>query len=175
MCLGATSGPIQATHKRITSTSAGPLHWMIGGWRTPQGMGSTLKTKKGSCLCMAVGFEVRGDFESFFLCHCKYCQKDTGSAHAANLFSSQAEIDWTSGKEHLRTFRLPSTRHVKSFCVLCGSALPSLQMEGTLLVVPAGSLDDPISIRPNAHLFMASKAIWDEDLERIKKIEKLPS
>ena len=39
----------------------------------------------GSCLCGEVRFEVTGDFERFFLCHCGRCRKDTGSAHAANL------------------------------------------------------------------------------------------
>ncbi|MFN3455173.1 MAG: GFA family protein, partial [Pseudobdellovibrio sp.] len=42
----------------------------------------------GSCLCGQVEFKIQGVLESFFLCHCKYCQKDTGSAHSANLFST---------------------------------------------------------------------------------------
>jgi hypothetical protein len=33
----------------------------------------------GSCLCGAVRFEVEGSFECFFLCHCSFCRKDTGS------------------------------------------------------------------------------------------------
>ena len=44
----------------------------------------------GACLCGAVHFEIEGDFERFFLCHCEYCRKDTGSAHAANLFRPAA-------------------------------------------------------------------------------------
>ena len=32
----------------------------------------------GSCLCGAVRFEVAGDFERFYLCHCEHCRKDTG-------------------------------------------------------------------------------------------------
>jgi hypothetical protein len=44
------------------------------------------QTVTGSCLCGAVSFEVSGAFDSFFLCHCSRCRKDTGSAHAANLF-----------------------------------------------------------------------------------------
>ena len=47
-------------------------------------------------------------------------------------------------------------------------------MEGKLLVVPAGSLDDSFSMKPNAHIFNSSKAEWDVDLEKINKFEKLP-
>ena len=48
----------------------------------------------GSCLCGTVRFKVEGEFDSFYLCHCQHCQKDTGSAHAANLFSSSAKLIW---------------------------------------------------------------------------------
>ncbi len=129
----------------------------------------------GSCLCGQVKYEVEGGFESFYLCHCKYCQKDTGSAHAANLFSTNAKLKWVSGGDKVRTYNIPSTRHFKSFCEVCGAAVPNEQMDGKLLVVPAGSLDSEIAIRPNAHIFCSSKACWDEGFEVLKKFEKFPS
>lgn len=92
---------------------------------------------KGSCLCGRVRFEVVGRFDSFYLCHCQHCQKDTGSAHAANLFSQSARLTWLSGAEAVASFTLLGTRHQKSFCQICGSALPSDQ-DTDGLVVPAG-------------------------------------
>lgn len=129
----------------------------------------------GSCLCEKVGFEVKGGFQNFFFCHCKFCQKDTGSGHAANLFSSTAKLNWLSGREFIKTFNLPGTRHTKSFCNNCGAALPSVQDEGKLLVVPAGSLDVPIEIKPTAHLFMASKANWEKKSSNIQEFDRFPS
>jgi hypothetical protein len=127
----------------------------------------------GSCLCGAVRFEIVGDFERFYLCHCEYCRKDTGSAHAANLFSATATLQWLSGEDQVRVFDLPSTRHRNCFCATCGSALPDLQMNGALLKAPAGSLDTDVHIRPDAHIFFASKAGWDEALERVPKVARL--
>jgi len=132
-------------------------------------------TKSGSCLCGEVTFEIAGEFDSFFLCHCRYCQKDTGSAHAANLFSTNASLSWLSGQENIQSFNLPQTRHKKSFCLTCGSAVPNLQMDGQLLVVPAGSLDTDVPIKANAHIFVSSRANWDDKLENIPQIEKFPS
>lgn len=129
----------------------------------------------GSCLCGAVQFEIEGGFESFFLCHCKFCQKDTGSAHAANLFSTTAKLKWVSGQENVKSFTLPETRHMKSFCHACGSAVPSEQMSGQLLVVPAGSLDSHFAMAPTAHIFCSSSAGWDILLETVKRFEKFPS
>ncbi|WP_428033359.1 GFA family protein [Amphritea sp.] len=114
----------------------------------------------GSCLCGTVTFEVQGEFESFYLCHCQHCQKDTGSAHAANLFSTSAKLNWLSGADAVTSFTLPGTHHSKSFCKLCGSALPGTQVAG-LLVVPAGCLDTKIGRVPTAHIFSSSKAAWD--------------
>lgn len=129
---------------------------------------------EGSCLCGEVRFEVIGDFEKFFLCHCGRCRKDTGSAHAANLFSSTAALNWLSGEHKIKTFRVPATRHERSFCSECGSAIPGVQMNGALLVVPAGSLDTAMDIRPDAHICVASGAAWDRKLEDIPSIENLP-
>jgi hypothetical protein len=128
----------------------------------------------GSCLCGAVRFEVDGGFERFYLCHCQYCRKDSGSAHAANLFSSTASLKWLSGEDQVTRFNLPSTRHSKSFCSICGSALPDVQMDGALLVVPAGSLDSEVRKRPDAHLFVSTRASWDTRLEEAPMMERLP-
>ena len=132
------------------------------------------QTTTGACLCGTVRFQFSGEFVSFFLCLCSLCRKDTGSAHAANLFSSTAAITWLSGRDSIKTYQVPATRHEKSFCIECGSALPRVQLKGALLVVPAGSLDSAIDIRPTAHICFASRAQWDARLEDIPKIDGLP-
>jgi hypothetical protein len=132
------------------------------------------KKTVGSCLCGSITFEISGPFESFFLCHCSRCRKDTGAAYAANLFSTAAEITWLSGQNLIKTYQLPSTRHQKSFCSNCGSAIPSIQLEGALLAVPAGSLDSAIDMRPDAHICFGSRAAWDRQIEDIPEIDDLP-
>ena len=128
----------------------------------------------GQCLCGAVKFRISGEFESFFLCHCSRCRKDSGSAHSANLFSSTAKLIWVSGEANIKTFHLPDSRHKKSFCSDCGSALPIFQPEIGLIVVPAGSLDSQFDMRPTAHICCSSRANWDDDLTSIERIDGLP-
>lgn len=129
----------------------------------------------GSCLCGAVRFEVTGEFERFYLCHCEYCRKDTGSAHAANLFSSSATLEWISGQDKTTVFNLPSTRHSRCFCSICGSALPWAHKQGRLLVVPAGSLNGEVRLKPDAHLFVSSRAGWDDGFGTVPMMERFPS
>lgn len=135
----------------------------------------TTMTTVGSCLCGTVSFEIEGTFDSFFLCHCSRCRKDTGSAHAANLFATAAQLTWRSGEDRITTFRLPSTLHARSFCSICGSAVPGVQMDGKLLVVPAGCVDSELTMRPDAHLFVADRAAWDDALETVPQCQGLPS
>jgi hypothetical protein len=54
------------------------------------------------------------DFEKFYLCHCERCRKDTGSAHAANLFSSTAKLKWLSGQEKSKTFSMKSITEIET-------------------------------------------------------------
>lgn len=132
-------------------------------------------TVSGSCLCGTVRFSITGNFESFFLCHCSRCRKDTGSAFGANLFSSNASIAWLAGQDHIKTFRVPASRHEKSFCTTCGSALPIVQMNGAMVMVPAGSLEGPINTQPDAHICYASRAAWADDLDALQRLDGLPS
>lgn len=128
---------------------------------------------KGSCLCARVKFTVQGEFERFYLCHCQHCQKGSGSAHGANLFSQSATLTWLTGAEAVTTYILPGTRHCKSFCSTCGSALPSKHNPG-LLVVPAGCLDTAVNMTPTAHIFTSSKAKWEDKLEQVAEFAGLP-
>ena len=128
----------------------------------------------GSCLCGNIAYEVIGEFEKFFFCHCRYCRKDTGSAHASNLFSSTAKLKWLKGENEIRTYNYNNSGHIKSFCPNCSSALPNIQMDGKLLVVPAGSLDSDITIVPTGHIFQNEKANWDCGLEEIPRYGELP-
>ncbi|NMC99404.1 MAG: GFA family protein [Bacteroidales bacterium] len=128
----------------------------------------------GSCLCGNVQYEIDGDFDSFYLCHCKSCRKDTGSAHAANLFSSTALLTWLKGEDNVKKYYHNNTGHIKAFCPNCSSALPNIQMDGKLLVVPAGSLDTDIEISPNGHIYLSEKAVWDNKLELAPHYDELP-
>ena len=147
---------------------------MVSDMGDEQQTGVTMQRHSGSCLCGAVTFEVMGNFDSFYLCHCKYCQKDSGSAHGANLFATSAQLRWLTGDTLVNQFTLAGSRHSKSFCQHCGSALPGTQLDGSLVVVPAGSLDSPVSMRPTAHLFIASKAPWESAFDDIPSYAQFP-
>lgn len=128
----------------------------------------------GSCLCGSVKYEVSGEFKSFFLCHCVYCQKDSGAAFAANLFANTSTLTWLQGDAFVKIYRHTNTSHVKSFCQNCGSALPTMTEDTGCVMVPAGSLDSPVPMLPTAKIFVASRARWSDHLDHLPGCEALP-
>ena len=40
----------------------------------------------------------------FHLCHCSQCRRSTGSAHAANIFTSEDRLEWLSGTEFVKRY-----------------------------------------------------------------------
>ena len=121
----------------------------------------TQTTLKGGCLCGAVKYEVTGEPKRFYHCHCSRCRKATGTGHASNLFLQPGTLIWVSGEEQIRAFKIPEAqRFTNSFCAVCGGRVPR-QAKGTdMVMIPAGSLDDEIPIKPQARIFSASRAGW---------------
>ncbi|MCB1762123.1 MAG: GFA family protein [Gammaproteobacteria bacterium] len=117
----------------------------------------------GSCLCGKVRFTIWGPFSAFHLCHCSRCRKDTGSAHASNIFTEPGNIRWLSGEEIVQRYDLPTAeRFAKCFCRECGSPVPYLSRDHKFLIIPAGSLDADPDVRPQDHIFWQDRADWYE-------------
>jgi len=115
---------------------------------------------KGSCLCGAVTYEVTGEATRFYHCHCSRCRKATGTGHASNLFLQPGTLTWLSGAEQVRSFKVPEAkRFTNVFCANCGARLPRQPAPG-MVVLLAGSLDVEPSIRPEARIFLGSRAQW---------------
>jgi len=118
-------------------------------------------TLKGSCLCGGVKYKVSGEPKAFFHCHCSRCRKATGTGHASNLFFRPGVLEWLSGEEQVRVFKVPEAkRFANNFCASCGSRLPRRANDSDAVVIPAGSLDEDAPIKPQARIFAGSRASW---------------
>lgn len=120
------------------------------------------QTLKGSCCCGSVSFTVKDEFSRFYICYCQQCRQLTGSAHAANLFTSPANLTWLSGQDQLKRYDHPTRTFSKVFCSECGSALPFVNKSGEYLIVPAGCLLDAPSIAVQAQIFCDEQAPWHQ-------------
>ena len=107
----------------------------------------------GSCLCGVITYEFnQSEALSAHHCHCRDCQKITGSGKATILLVPSNSLD-VSGDLKFYTVEGSAGSHVsRGFCSECGSQLISYVNENPdLKFIKVGSIDDSswVSISSN--------------------------
>ncbi len=116
----------------------------------------------GGCLCGSVRFEITGAIRNIVHCHCSQCRKAQGSAFATNGIVASAEFRLLSG-QHAMTGYESSPGQTKYFCKRCGSPIMSRTTARPGQVrVRLGTIESAIAERPMAHIFVSSRANWEE-------------
>lgn len=118
-------------------------------------------TLSGSCLCGTVNYEVTGEAAAFYHCHCRRCRKASGTGHASNVILRPGKVRWISGEDELGRYDVPDAeRYHTRWCRNCGCPVPRINDAMKLVVLPAGSLDDELPIKPQARIFWGSRTDW---------------
>lgn len=127
----------------------------------------------GSCLCGKVAFEVIGTPLKFLYCHCRSCQKSSGSIHAANLAFPEGSVTWTQGEDLIEMFvdTKENPGFPRCFCKNCGSPVPKLSRNRQFWVVPSGTLDSDPGMKPQANIYWAEHAPWFVPADEIARHE----
>ncbi|RRS06075.1 aldehyde-activating protein [Aquabacterium soli] len=115
----------------------------------------------GGCLCGQVRYTAQTGRAAAMVCHCRDCQKQSGSAFSV-LFALPAVDLALQGelRTYVGTADSGNTVH-RRFCPECGSPVTTeLPARPGLVVVKAGTLDDPTWLRPRMHLWCDSAQPW---------------
>ena len=116
---------------------------------------------RGSCLCGAVRFAYERAVTQVGMCRCSQCRKVSGVASNAVIVVPATDFRWLAGEEQRQVFAKPSGWST-TFCRTCGSPLPQQLPGAEAYWVPAGLLDDDPGLRIGGHIWVGSKAPWDE-------------
>jgi len=115
----------------------------------------------GRCLCGRVRFEVSEPLLEAEYCHCKRCQRRTGTTASASALTAPGAFRVTEGEELLGAFKPDDGWH-DYFCRECGGHLYGQSHEDPRLIcVPMGAIDGDPGVRPAFHQFVAYAAPWD--------------
>jgi hypothetical protein len=118
---------------------------------------------KGRCACGKIRFRLTNKPMIVHACHCRDCQRITGSAFVVNIWIERKFVE--SGPAAPKSFRLKGgsgQRHDVFFCGACGTCLWSRYhgAPGDALFVRAGTLDNPAAVKPDVHIYTRSKLRW---------------
>jgi hypothetical protein len=95
-------------------------------------------------------------------CHCRDCQRASGTAYASGLFVSADAFRFTKGVPKYHASTAESGNQVaRGFCAECGSPVVATQAAYPLFIVYAASLDDPSLHRPTMDIFTSRAQPWD--------------
>jgi hypothetical protein len=95
-------------------------------------------------------------------CHCRDCQRQTGSAFALNALIEADRVSLLSGNAEPIAVPTPSGKpHEIYRCSSCRVALWSIYGGvQKLRFVRVGTLDDAAALKPDVHIYVRSKLPW---------------
>ena len=115
----------------------------------------------GRCLCGGVRFVVAEPLFEAEYCHCKRCQRRTGTNGSASALTAPGAFHLTQGDELLSSFKLGDSWR-DYFCRDCGGPVYA-ESDGDppQICVPLGTIDGDPGVRPEFRQYVAYAAPWD--------------
>ncbi|HVN90315.1 MAG TPA: GFA family protein [Candidatus Binataceae bacterium] len=132
-------------------------------------------TLSGGCACGAIRYESSAAPIFTGTCHCRDCQRASGGASSSVLALPEAALRLT-GEVKYHTVKADSGKTLsRGFCGNCGSPVTNRgeAMPG-LVMIAAGSLDDPKSFKPAIDIWTSSALPWDNMNPALPKFPKNP-
>jgi hypothetical protein len=130
----------------------------------------------GRCACGAVRYSCAADPLYGMNCHCRDCQRETGSAYAPVIGIPKAAFKVTHGTPKCFEVTADSGSPTRRFfCADCGSPLfgePGVTPD--VVTIRVGSLDDPSAYQPTGDIYISSAQPWDFMNPSLPKSPKLP-
>ncbi len=130
----------------------------------------------GGCPCEAVRFVVKAMPLLVDACHCRECQRWSGSAFSMSMPVKAEAFAITCGEpKHWRRIGANGVESTYWFCGECGGRVYG-QRSGRpdIVSVRAGTLDDTSWVRPIAHVYMRSAQAWERNPNHAECFDIMP-
>ena len=118
---------------------------------------------EGGCTCGQVRYRLASRPLFVNCCHCRWCQRETGSAFAINAMIEAERVELLAGQpERVDTPSLSGKGQKIWRCPSCRVAVWSNYAGSGEAVrfVRVGTLDEPDLLPPDIHIFTESKQDW---------------
>ena len=118
---------------------------------------------EGGCTCRAVRYRMTSAPLVVHCCHCRWCQRETGTAFALNAVIEADRVELLQGEvEVIVTPSLSGKGQKIARCPACRIAVWSNYAGGgdAVRFVRVGTLDEPDRLPPDIHIYTSSKQPW---------------
>jgi len=124
---------------------------------------STLYPLEGGCDCRRIRYRMETAPLIVHCCHCRWCQRETGSAFALNALIEAERLTHRQAEPEVIDTPSQSGRGQRiARCPDCRIAIWSNYAGAGPIIrfVRVGTLDTPDVLRPDIHIFTASRQPW---------------
>jgi len=129
----------------------------------------------GGCMCGAIRYECTVEPIAMGKCHCRDCQRATGSAFAPALIVPRSALTITGEVKYYEGIGDSGSIVGRGFCPTCGSRLFGKPVtRPDLISIMAGSLDDPSWFVPAMDIYTTSAQQWDVMNPDLPKFPQMP-
>jgi hypothetical protein len=104
-------------------------------------------TMTGGCACGRVRYSAQVADEEAYLCHCRMCQKATGSVSIAFKNVKKADVAWDGEPDWYASSPIAN----RPYCATCGTSLGFAFPDSENMDLTVASFDDPSRFVPNQH------------------------
>ena len=126
-------------------------------------MASETENYEGGCTCRQVRYRLRSKPLFVHCCHCRWCQRETGTAFALNAMIEADRVEVLAGEVEIVHTPSNSGKGQKiSRCPNCRIAVWSNYAGAgdAARFVRVGTLDEPDLLPPDIHIFTMSQQPW---------------
>lgn len=129
---------------------------------------------KGGCLCGTVTYELDATPTVAVHCHCSICRRAHGATFGTFAVIAKANFRWTGDNTQLGAYA-SAPGNQRQFCRECGSQVAMIESwNPNAVTICMGSFYDDPGIRPSGHIFVGSRAAWDEITDALPQAEEWP-
>ncbi len=114
----------------------------------------------GECFCGEIRYEISEPLQSATSCHCSRCRKAFSGAGSAYSVVSENKFNWVNGEKNLQKY-IGKKEWGIGFCKKCGTTLCGIY-QGKVVGITLGSLNGNPPVTIKKHIFVGSKACWDD-------------
>ena len=115
------------------------------------------KQMNGGCACGRVRFTAKVAGDDAYLCHCRMCQRATGSVSIAFKLVKKADVEWHGRPD----FYASSPIARRPYCASCGTSLGFEHPDSEKMDLAVAAFDDPSRFVPKHHFGTESMhAAW---------------
>lgn len=101
----------------------------------------------GGCACGRIRYVAEVVSDEAYLCHCRMCQRATGSVSIAFVNLGKADVQWETPPDYF----LSSPIARRPFCSACGTSLGFEYQDSDKMDLTVASFDDPSRFVPRHH------------------------